>query len=82
MLGTIALIALGISGYAQVHFLIALPLATIANSFIGLHFPAGKAMVLQARGIYWGTFWASLPIQAMFAAIVYALGYGIRLTLG
>jgi hypothetical protein len=79
MLGTIALIALGISGFAQVHFLIALPLATIVNSFIGLHYPAGKAMALQGRGIYWQTFLYSLPIQAIFAAVVYALGYGIRL---
>lgn len=52
MLGTIALVALAVAGFYQTQLLLVLPLATIVNSFLGLHYPPGKALMLQAPHVH------------------------------
>ena len=75
MLGTIALIVILIAGYLELSFWCLVP-AAIINAFLGLHFPHGKAQFLQAQGQYWRTYFASLPLQALFTAAVFGVGYG------
>jgi len=52
MLGSVALILLLIAGYLHMSFWWLVP-AIIINSFLGLHFPSGKAKTLQENGMYW-----------------------------
>ena len=49
MLGTVALILLLIAGYLHLSFWWLVP-AIVINSFLGLHFPYGKAKMLQENG--------------------------------
>lgn len=81
MLGTVSLAALVALGFLQYPWWVIAPFG-IVNSFIGLHFPAGKAQMLRERGQYWQVFLSSLPLQFVFAAIVFGLGYGLRWLLG
>jgi hypothetical protein len=76
MLGTISLLTLLTLGYLQLTPWIIAPFA-LANSFIGLHFPAWKAERLRERGQYWQTLLGTVPLQAVLAAIVYGAGFGI-----
>ena len=78
MLGTVTLIALLGLGYISFSLWILVP-AAIINGFIGLHSRPGKASMLQSRNMYWRAFFQSLPLQAILAAIVYGMGYGLRL---
>jgi hypothetical protein len=80
MLGTISLIFILIAGYFQLTFWLLIP-AAIVNSFLGLHFPTGKAQLLSSRGQYWSTFMASLPLQALLAAVIFGAGYGVGMLL-
>jgi hypothetical protein len=75
MLGTVALILLLIAGYLHLSFWWLVP-AIVINSFLGLHFPYGKAKMLQENGAYWRSFFYSLPLQGVFAGLVFAIGYG------
>jgi len=75
MLGTAFLILLLIAGYLHLSFWWLVP-AIIINSFIGLHFPSNRAETLLERGDYWRVFFFTLPLQAAFAGIVFAIGYG------
>jgi hypothetical protein len=78
MLGTISLIALFVLGFMAMPWWLVVPFAVI-NTFIGAHFPAGKAQMFQERGQYWQLVLSSLPLQAVFAAIVFGIGYGVGL---
>ncbi len=79
MLGTISLIALAVTGFYQILPWVVLPIASIANTFIGMHFPPGRAEGLLEDGKYMLVYFSMLPVQAVFAAIVYGLGYGVGL---
>ena len=74
MLGTISLIVCIILGALRIPIWWIMPIA-IANGFIGLHFPQGKATALIARGQYWQTYLYSFPLQAVLAAVLYGVGY-------
>ena len=76
MLGTISIIVVLILGFIHFSIWIIIP-AAIINGFIGIHFPPGKAMMLQERNMYWGTYFYSLPLQAILVAAVYGVGYGL-----
>tara|TARA_Y100001934_G_C12150087_1_gene676869 strand:+ start:105 stop:347 length:243 start_codon:yes stop_codon:yes gene_type:complete len=80
MLGTVALILLLIAGYLHLSLWWLVP-AIIVNSFIGLHFPPGKAMKLVQMGEYWKTFLYTLPLQGVFAGLVFAIGYGLGMVI-
>lgn len=75
MLGTISLIALFVTGFMHYSWLL-LIFFTVLNSFLGVHFPQGKAQMLAARGEYWKTILVSAPLQFILAALIFGLGYG------
>jgi hypothetical protein len=75
MLGTISIIVVFV--LRLIHFsLWIIVSATIANGFIGVHFPPGKAMMLRDRNMYWRTYFYSLPLQAILVTAVYGVGFG------
>lgn len=74
MLGTISLIALFTMGFFHFSVIILIPFV-IVNMFLGLHFPPGKAEMLQERGTYWSVAIGSAPLQAILAAVIYGIGY-------
>ncbi|PKP74228.1 MAG: hypothetical protein CVT84_09460 [Alphaproteobacteria bacterium HGW-Alphaproteobacteria-6] len=81
MIGTLSLIALGVLGYLKFPIWIVLPFS-ILNAFVGMHFPAGKADVARGRGMYWNIWLMSLPLQAILAAVIFGIGFGIRSLIG
>lgn len=76
MLGTLSLIGLFVAGIWHAPLWILIPF-TVLNSFIGVHFPSWKAQRLKEDGTYWRTLIGSSPLQLVFAAIVFGVGYGI-----
>lgn len=81
MLGTILLIGMLICGYLHFSLWILVP-ATIIATFIGMHFPSGKAQMAQQRGIYWRTLIVSFPLQAVFMIVLFGLGWGMSILFG
>lgn len=77
MLGTILLIGMIVCGYQKVSAIILIP-AAIAASFIGAHFPPGKANMLNEMGIYWNVVVTSIPLQAVLMAALYGIGLAAR----
>lgn len=77
MFGTILMLVIILLGFLQLPFLLLIP-ASIATTFVGAHFPAGKARVLKERKLYWKTIFVSFPMQAIFAAILFGLGWGLK----
>lgn len=75
MLGTLLLIGIVICGYLNLSPWILLP-STIAMAFVGMHFPPGKAQMARERGIYWEGLLYSLPLQGIFVAILFGVGWG------
>lgn len=76
-LGAISLIALAVLGFNQVNLFIIIPFAVV-NAFVGLHYPPGKAEMLKARHGevgYLKTLIGTVPIQGLFALVVYGGGY-------
>ncbi len=76
MLGTILLIGMIVLGYFQITPWVLLP-GAIAASFLGLHYPPGKAEEAKGRGIYWQAFMSSLPLQAILVSVLFGVGWGI-----
>lgn len=81
MLGTLSLIAIVVCGAFKVTPFV-LPFFVIINSFIGLHYPPGKAEMLRELGTYWKVFWGALPLHAVLSAVLYLVPYGIRILVG
>lgn len=77
MLGTILLLVVTVCGYLNLSFLVLVP-ASVLASFIGLHFPQGKADLAKERGMYWKVFFYALPIQAVLLTILFGFGWGIN----
>ncbi|ELI5382373.1 TPA: hypothetical protein ACN35J_004512 [Vibrio parahaemolyticus] len=77
MLGTILLLGMIVCGYLNLSFWILVP-ASIVAAFIGLHFPSGKAEMIKARGMYWSTFFCSIPLQAILLSILFGAGWGLN----
>ncbi|EOC5443602.1 hypothetical protein [Vibrio parahaemolyticus] len=77
MLGTILLLGMIVCGYLNLSFWILVP-ASIVAAFIGLHFPSGKAEMFKARGMYWSTFFGSIPLQAILLSILFGAGWGLN----
>lgn len=75
MLGTVLLIGMAVLGYFQITPWVLLP-GAIAASFLGLHYPPGKAEMAKERGMYWQVFMSSLPLQAALVAVLYGVGWG------
>ncbi len=78
MLGTFALIGLFVAGVWHAPLWIIVPFAVL-NTFIGAHYPAGKALQLKEHGIYWRTLIVSSPPQLIVAGLIFAIGYGAGL---
>jgi hypothetical protein len=75
-LGTVSLVSLvAIGAYALPAWLI-IPMA-VANTFIGMHFPAEKAAMARAGGVYTRILLSSFPLQLAFAALCYGIGWGM-----
>lgn len=77
MLGTVLLIGMVVLGYFEITPWVLVPGAIMA-SFLGLHYPPGKADAIKQRGIYWQVFMSSLPLQAALVAVLYGVGWGIH----
>lgn len=77
MLGTVLLIGMAVLGYFEITPWVLVPGAIIA-SFLGLHYPTGKAEAIKQRGIYWQVLMSSLPLQAALVSVLYGLGWGIH----
>ncbi|WGF89893.1 hypothetical protein [Marinivivus vitaminiproducens] len=77
MLGTLTLLASVVLGYVLFPVWIAVVLG-VANGFIGLHHPPGRAQALRERGAYWRVLIYSLPLQIAVTGGLYGLGYGLR----
>lgn len=77
-LGSVTLLALVVLGYLSLSYFWIVPLAVI-NTFIGMHFPSGKANLAKSRGLYFRSLISSFPLQLLFAAVFYGLGYGLFL---
>lgn len=76
MLGTLLLVAMIALGFMEASPWLILP-ASIAAAFIGLHHQPGKAEMAQARGYYWKVILGTIPVQAIFMAVLYGVGWGI-----
>lgn len=77
MLGTVLLIGMAVLGYFQITAWVLVP-GAVAASFMGLHYPPGKAEVAKQRGFYWQVLLSSLPLQAALVSILYGAGWGLR----
>ncbi len=75
MFGTVLLIGMVACGYLNISPWVLIPSA-IAASFIGIHYPLGKAQMAKERGIYWQALLSSLPLQGALMAILYGVGWG------
>jgi len=78
LLGTPILLALLIGGFLQVPVWW-IAVAGIVNAFVGMHAQPGKAEVAKDRGLYWKIVLGSIPLQMLFAAIVFGVGYAVGL---
>ncbi|MFT4918283.1 MAG: hypothetical protein ACI8RU_000896 [Zhongshania aliphaticivorans] len=76
MLGTVLLIGMIVLGYFHITPWVLIPGAIVA-SFLGLHYPPGKAEMIKQRGIYWQSFMSSLPLQAALVAALFGVGWGV-----
>lgn len=76
LLGTLILFVLIYLGYTGTSFGV-VAIGAIANTLIGVSYPAGRTASLKERGLYWRVLIHSIPIQFVFAAILYGLGYGV-----
>lgn len=77
MLGTVLLLGMIVCGYLKISFWVLVP-ASIIAAFIGLHFPPGKAEMIKARGIYWSSFFGSIPLQAILLSLLFGVGWGLN----
>jgi len=77
-LGTPIIIGMIVCGYLNVTLWVVLP-GAVAAAFIAANYPPGKAETAKARGFYWKFIIAVVPLQAVFVAIFYGVGWGARL---
>jgi hypothetical protein len=81
MLGTLLLIGMLVCGFLNVTPWVLIP-GAIAAGFLGMHYPPGKATAAKLRGLYWKGVFGSMPLQAIFLAILYGVGWGIGALIG
>jgi|MesohylFT_1024984.scaffolds.fasta_scaffold500162_2 hypothetical protein len=75
-LGTASLLVLVVVGVCALPAWLIIPMA-VGNTFIGMHFPAEKAAIARARGLYTRILLSSFPLQLVFAALFYGVGRGV-----
>jgi len=75
--GTALLILVGLAGF-QNQSLWLIPIFGIVAAYLGVNWPTWKAKMAKENGIYWTVFFQSIPLQMIFMAVIYAVGFGIN----